>query len=162
MKTILVLAVALLLPLVARATAAEPLSKTLYELDDFYLACVGYQTSSESLASTAAAPAPGKLETFRQTIQFEVTRDTVWVKTFITIDSGAGDEALVALRRLSLRGLSRFGDICAAQIPIQTLPRIEQLEAVRSIEPVTPAGAFAQAARTAAAPTAVEIPVKKN
>ncbi len=162
MKSTLLLIIALLLSLAVRASAAEPLNKTLYELDDFYLACVSGEAPGEGQLRATEVSKTTILETFRQTIQFEVMRDTVWVKTFITIDSGAGDQVLDALRRLNLRGLSRFGDICAAQIPIQTLPRIEQLVAVRSIEPVTPAGTFAQAARTASASTETGLPVKKN
>lgn len=138
------------------AQAGVVLTKSLYELDDFYYAC-----TAANQHSTQQPPA-NRIGDYRPTIQFDTERDTVWVKVFISTDSGSDVIARAEFRKLNLRGVSQFGDIFAAKVAVLDLPRLEELPFVRSIEPVAPSGILARASRSADPPLLSEPASKKK
>ncbi|MGB5107451.1 MAG: hypothetical protein WBP42_12150 [Candidatus Zixiibacteriota bacterium] len=122
------------------------LSKSLSNLNDFYNSCLtGRSTAINAKDGASPAFIPS---IYRDAIQYELVRDTIWVKVFITTDAASSQSALEQFRGMNLRSLSQFGNIFAAKIDLMQLPELNRLAFVERIEPVVPDGVSARASRS--------------
>jgi hypothetical protein len=145
-KTILVIILTACLPLHAQNSEEARLSKTVNSLDDFYYSYVQLRPLAETLADGKMLSTEAVVSgLYRDAFVYELIKDTLWIKVFITTDERAAKGALEKFRSMRLRALSQFGNIFAAKIRILQLPEIDKLSFVRSIEPVVPDGTTARA-----------------